>query len=87
MEYYEDFIENGSGRLSLTIGEKMKMYRVARKLSIKELSKRSGITGCAISRCESNKASPKIETINKLALFYGFSSANDFLTYINKYDK
>lgn len=87
MEEYNDFIENQTGRLSLTIGEKMRMYRVARKLTIRELARRSGITGCSISRCETNHASPKIETLNRLALFYGFKDANDFLTYINKYDK
>ena len=66
------------------IGVRLKVLRTKRKLSMRELSSRSGVTVSHISNIENNETSPTIMTLNKLldALdvsvpdFFGKSSLN-----------
>lgn len=53
-------------------GNKLKVYRVKRKLTAAELSEKSGVDRAAISNIENNHRRPRPETVLKLAFALGF---------------
>lgn len=53
-------------------GNKLKVYRVKRKLTAAELSEKAGVDRAAISHIENNRRRPRPETVLKLAFALGF---------------
>lgn len=51
----------------MTIGEKIKEYRIICGLTQKELGKRLGVTQATVGQYETNTNPPKIETLEKIA--------------------
>ena len=51
----------------MDIGKNVRLQRNKRRLSVKELAARSGITSGMISQLEGNKANPSIKTITRIA--------------------
>ena len=54
-----------------TIGENIKMYRTQKGWSIAELARRIGKSRAAVSQYESGKITPRIGTIEDLAMVFG----------------
>ena len=54
--------------LSLQLGQKIKSYRLARGLTIKELAEASQITSSMLSQIERGQASPSLNTIRLLSI-------------------
>ena len=54
-------------------GSRWKEARIARKITLQELSKLTGISVSYLSKVENDKAIPSFETLNRLASFYGES--------------
>ena len=48
-------------------GEKLKLVRIENKMTLRELSKKAGISPGFISQIERNKAKPSISTLRKIA--------------------
>lgn len=57
---------------------KLKQLRETKGFSQNELSKRSGVTQSNISRIESGEHSPKIGTLQKLAIALGIDTKDFF---------
>ena len=60
-----------SDRGDKTVGESIRELRTARGLSIRELSKMSGISSAAISRWESGQRIPTVKSYNALMAALG----------------
>lgn len=68
------------------LGNKIKLLREAKMMSISKLSKESTVGKSTISEIETGKASnPKIETLSKLAIVLGVT-VNELLTTEEKLD-
>ena len=52
---------------SLALGEKIRILRILKKLTLEELSRKSDITLQALRRIEVGKTQPKIGTVTKIA--------------------
>lgn len=57
----------------LGIGDKLRELRTGRKLSLKQLSERLGISVSALSAYELNEKNPSYKNLLKLARLYGVS--------------
>lgn len=53
-------------------GNKLKVYRVKRKMTAAELAEKAGIERGSISYIENNRRRPRAETVLKLAFALGF---------------
>ena len=62
----------------MEIGEKIKLYRMEKGMTQKELADALNISYVNISQWERGKRNPKIETLQKIAEILGISTA-DFL--------
>ena len=51
----------------LTVGDRIKQYRISNNLTQKELGKLIGTTQQMIAQYENNRRKPKIETLDKIA--------------------
>lgn len=56
------------GRLSLTIGNKIKLLRLSRSISLNDLSKLSGVSKAALSKLETGHSNPRIDTLDAIAV-------------------
>ncbi|MCL2061533.1 MAG: helix-turn-helix domain-containing protein [Firmicutes bacterium] len=54
----------------MTIGEKIKSFRLEKRLNIRQLAEIVGTSRSSISRWECNLAEPKLEYLKKLAAFF-----------------
>lgn len=66
----------------MTIGEKIKKFRLEKEMTQKELGEKSGLADSAIRRYELGGANPKFETIIKIAKALDV----DFLELLDDYD-
>jgi transcriptional regulator with XRE-family HTH domain len=62
----------------LNIGENIKKYRLLRKFSIKDLAREIAVSESTISRYESGKREPNMETLKKICINLGIT-INDLL--------
>ena len=70
------------GYLIMTIGEKIRKFRLEKEMTQKELGEKCGLADSAIRRYELGGANPKFETIIKIAKALDI----DFLELIDDYD-
>lgn len=56
------------GRLSLNIGNKIKLLRLSRGISLNDLSRLSGVSKAALSKLESGSSNPRIDTLDAIAV-------------------
>ncbi len=56
------------GRLSLNIGNKIKLLRLSRSISLNDLSKLSGVSKAALSKLETGHSNPRIDTLDAIAV-------------------
>ncbi|MEM8137412.1 XRE family transcriptional regulator [Morganella morganii] len=59
-------------KTSAHIGQKVKLLRQARNLSLNDLSKLSGISKAALSKLESGDSNPRIDTLEAIAVALRF---------------
>lgn len=62
-----NYIQIRKGYVTMNIGETLKEARKERKLKLKDLSARTGITVSFLSDMENNKKQPSLETLQKIA--------------------
>ncbi len=53
--------------ISIDVGQRLRELREARRISMRELARRSGLSANALSMIERNLTSPSVSTLNKLA--------------------
>jgi transcriptional regulator with XRE-family HTH domain len=53
--------------ISVDVGQRLRELREARRISMRELARRSGLSANALSMIERNLTSPSVSTLNKLA--------------------
>jgi transcriptional regulator with XRE-family HTH domain len=63
----------------MTIGEKLMKERKDRGLTREALADRAGVTHVAIWKIETGRVSPRVNTLEKLAIALGFASAKYLL--------
>ncbi|SKA89083.1 Helix-turn-helix [Clostridium sp. USBA 49] len=51
----------------MNLGSTIKAYRLSKKITLKELAEKVGITASFLSDIENNKKQPSVETLGKLA--------------------
>lgn len=56
------------GRLSSSIGNKIKQLRMSRHLSLNDLSKLSGVSKAALSKLETGHSNPRVDTLDAIAI-------------------
>jgi transcriptional regulator with XRE-family HTH domain len=60
-------------------GKKLKKLRVARKLTLKSVAEETGLSSALISRIENENISPSIETLSKMAKYFGVKISSLFI--------
>ena len=67
--------------VKLTLGMKLKILRISKKMELKEVSEKSGISIAELSNIENDKNKPQIATIQKLskAFDYDYNQLYDYL--------
>lgn len=85
----KEYIDNALSILTVHAGDFIKKIRNEKKLSIRELSRRSGVSNAVISDIECYKSIPKIEVLLRLmyALEIGFDVFFKNIWYTTDYDK
>ncbi|CDH35009.1 XRE family transcriptional regulator [Xenorhabdus bovienii] len=74
----------------IDIGNKVKRLRLARNISLNELSKLSGVSKAALSQLESGNSNPRIDTLDAIAIALRlplgdlFGSNNERYPYLEK---
>lgn len=83
MDDFENVETRKQPYLNLTVGEKLKLYRVGKKYTLEDLTKNTGISKPTLHSIENNLSSPKMSTLQKLSEFYGFNCVEEFVLYLN----
>lgn len=67
--------------VKLTLGTKLKILRLSKKMDLKEVSKKSGLSVAELSNIENDKHKPQPATIKKLskAFDYDYNQLYDYL--------
>jgi transcriptional regulator with XRE-family HTH domain len=78
-----DRIVNRSPKESVDVGERIKSLREEKHMSLRVLSKKSGISANALSLIERNKTSPTVTTLMAVASAFSLS-VNDFFSDTDK---
>ncbi|MBP6122331.1 MULTISPECIES: helix-turn-helix domain-containing protein [Providencia] len=65
-------------KINLKIGQKIRLLRQARNLSLNELSRISGISKAALSKLESGGSNPRIDTLESIAIALRFPLSDLF---------
>ncbi|EFB70792.1 RapGH repressor [Providencia rustigianii] len=67
-----------SNKINIKIGQKIRLLRQARNLSLNELSQLSGISKAALSKLESGDSNPRIDTLESIAAALRFPLSDLF---------
>ncbi|WJY13835.1 XRE family transcriptional regulator [Pectobacteriaceae bacterium CE90] len=59
--------QDGLKKTCSTIGKKVKQLRLARNISLNELSRLSGVSKAALSKLESGSSNPRVDTLDAIA--------------------
>jgi len=73
----QSFFDPG-GFKSVSVGQRLREYRIERGFSIKELAQKSGLAVNTLSLIENQKSSPSVNTLVQLAKALGIPLANLF---------
>lgn len=65
-------------KINIKIGQKVRLLRQARNLSLNELSRLSGISKAALSKLESGGSNPRIDTLEAIAIALRFPLSDLF---------
>ncbi|EMI5491554.1 helix-turn-helix domain-containing protein [Providencia stuartii] len=65
-------------KINIKIGQKVRLLRQARSLSLNELSRLSGISKAALSKLESGDSNPRIDTLEAIAIALRFPLSDLF---------
>ncbi|HHE6470065.1 TPA: helix-turn-helix domain-containing protein [Providencia rettgeri] len=65
-------------KINIKIGQKIRLLRQARDLSLNELSRISGISKAALSKLESGDSNPRIDTLESIAIALRFPLSDLF---------
>lgn len=65
-------------KINIKIGQKIRLLRQARNLSLNELSRLSGISKAALSKLESGDSNPRIDTLESIAIALRFPLSDLF---------
>lgn len=71
-------MDQNNQSLQVEIGEKIKKLRTARKLSMRELGEKLGVSHAHISKLESGINSPSVDLLEKLADYFNIDVAYFF---------
>jgi transcriptional regulator with XRE-family HTH domain len=61
-------MSNDNEAISVDVGLRLRELRESRRISMRELARRSGLSANALSMIERNLTSPSVSTLNKLAM-------------------
>jgi transcriptional regulator with XRE-family HTH domain len=65
-----NFTDFGKESMEFNIGQKIKMLRKERKLTLQDVANETGFSPALISQIENNNVSPPIATLSKIARFF-----------------
>jgi len=63
----------GKNALSVNVGQRLRILREERNISLRELARRSGLSANALSMIERELTSPSVSTLDKIATALGIS--------------
>ena len=78
--YKSNIVEDSvmENKINIKIGQKVRLLRQARNLSLSELSHLSGISKAALSKLESGDSNPRIDTLESIAAALRFPLSDLF---------